>query len=171
MKRLDLVGQKFSRLTVMSFSHIDRHGKAMWNVRCDCGNESVVMGLDLRRGHTRSCGCFQRESRAKVNLKHGHGSRQNQTPEYITWGQMIQRCTNPNDIMYPYYGGNGVKVCKRWRGEHGFENFLADVGPRPQGKLPSGKALYSIGRFDDEGNYEPGNVKWMTAKEQGVERR
>jgi hypothetical protein len=74
---------------------------------------------------------------------------------------MRERCSNPNNDRWKNYGGRGIEVCERWL--HSFENFLADVGARPEGT--------SLGRFGDEGNYEPGNVKWMTPAEQGNARR
>jgi hypothetical protein len=76
---------------------------------------------------------------------------------------MLARCTNPNHKNWEHYGGAGIKVCDRWRGEHGFENFLSDMGERPDNT--------SLGRFGDVGNYESGNCAWQTKKEQGVEQR
>lgn len=80
------------------------------------------------------------------------------TTEYNIWSTMITRCHTPTNKRFPLYGGKGVTVCDRWR--HSFENFLADVGPRPSKK-------HSIDRYPDpHGNYEPGNVRWATQKEQ-----
>jgi hypothetical protein len=96
-----------------------------------------------------------------VNRVHGHGGRaQRRSPTYRTWDKMIQRCTNKNDDHYSYYGGRGINVCERWRK---FENFLADMGERPIGP---GRG-FTIDRFPDKnGNYEPGNCRWATWKEQ-----
>ncbi len=80
---------------------------------------------------------------------------------------MFQRCTNPKATGYEHYGGRGIKVCDRWRGEHGFENFLADMGPRPEPKN-----LYSVDRYPDKnGNYEPGNCRWATLTQQARNQR
>jgi hypothetical protein len=88
-------------------------------------------------------------------------------PEYYILNGMKQRCLNPKMPQWKDYGGRGIRVCERWITS--FENFLADVGPRPPGKLKNGMALYSIDRFpDNDGNYEPGNVRWATPKEQGA---
>jgi hypothetical protein len=77
---------------------------------------------------------------------------------------MIARCSNPNHIGYKRYGGRGITVCERWKGEHGFENFLADMGERPRGK--------SLDRYpDNDGNYEPGNCRWATLPEQNSNQR
>lgn len=94
------------------------------------------------------------------------------SPEYAIWAGMIERCTNPNIRHWKDYGGRGITVCERWRGEHGFENFIQDVGRRPEGTLPSGRAVYSIDRFpNNDGNYEQGNVRWATPIEQANNRR
>lgn len=76
---------------------------------------------------------------------------------------MLGRCENPKDPRYARYGARGIRVCKRW---HVFENFIADVGDRPEGKTKGGRALYSIDRINNDGDYEPGNVRWATPKEQ-----
>lgn len=98
-------------------------------------------------------------------LKHGHrrrGGRQ-RSPTYNSWRAAIDRCTNPNHPYYADYGGRGVTVCDRWRGEDGFANFLADVSERPPGK--------TLDRIDVDGDYEPGNVRWATLREQRWNRR
>jgi hypothetical protein len=86
---------------------------------------------------------------------------------------MLNRCTNVNSLDYPNYGGRGIKVCERWNPEMGgsFENFLEDMGLRPEGKRPSGKAEYSLDRVNVNGNYEPSNCRWATIAEQNANRR
>ncbi len=85
-----------------------------------------------------------------------------QTPEYITWSSMIYRCTNTKWHRYDRYGGRGITICQRWLDS--FENFLADVGPKPE-------PHYTLERVDNDGNYEPGNVCWATRKQQARNRR
>jgi len=111
---------------------------------------------------------------ARVNtitiIQHGprKGKRQ---PEYVVHGRMLDRCFNPNNRKFADYGGRGITVCGRWLGEDGYENFLLDVGRRPPGVYPSGRAKYSIHRIDNDGPYEPGNCKWATQKEQSSNKR
>lgn len=92
--------------------------------------------------------------------KHGHTSARWASSTYYSWANMIQRCTNPKNHKYPNYGARGITVCERWLT---FENFLADVGERPDG--------LTLDRKDNDGNYEPGNVRWATHKQQANNRR
>jgi len=90
--------------------------------------------------------------------RHGHYG----SPTYVSWKKMKQRCSDPNDVGHPRYGGRGITVCERWLGPDGFVNFLADMGERPEGK--------TLDRIDPDGNYEPGNCRWATPKEQRANR-
>jgi hypothetical protein len=151
-KKIDMTGQKFNRLTVLEECGKTNDGKVKWLCLCDCGNVSSVSGKHLRNGQIKSCGCFNKE-RSKT-----HGM--SKTHYFGLWAQMISRCENANDSSYSRYGAKGIKVCDRW---HSFENFLADMGDRPENT--------SIDRIDGSGNYEPSNCRWATAEEQAENRK
>jgi hypothetical protein len=166
--RKDITGQRFGRLVVVGPDHWDSGCKKwFWKCRCDCGEESIANGYLLRHGDTRSCGCLRQQILAQGRVAGIAASRSKTTaqgyvgtPTYRTWWSMLGRCFSPSAGNYQYYGGRGITVCERWRD---FRNFLADMGPRPDGM--------SIDRVDVNGNYEPGNCRWATAKDQHRNRR
>ncbi len=101
------------------------------------------------------------EKKVHGNTKHGHSPKNGKpSPTYNSWRGMKKRSLNPNNPNYRYYGGRGIKVCKRWMD---FENFLADLGERPEGK--------TLDRIDNNKGYEPGNCRWATPKQQIQNRR
>ncbi len=154
----DLVGRRFGRLVALE--RTERHGKATWRCRCDCGAESVVVRGNLLHGTTRSCGCLKREVTAKgAHVTHGatRGTYAQFPREYGVWRTMISRCTNPNVKRYGRYGARGIRVCERWL--HDFATFFADMGPRPSPK-------HSIERKNTDGHYEPDNCCWATHRAQ-----
>jgi hypothetical protein len=150
-RRPDLTGQKFGRLTVVGFSHVDIKRFAHWQVVCDCGVLHTVRGFSLTSGHTQSCGCRQREDIVARNTRHGRA----RTSEYRTWLAMKQRCSNPRDKEYSHYGGRGITVCDQWK--ISFDSFLTDMGKRPPGAW--------LDRIDNNRGYSPDNCRWVTPKE------
>jgi hypothetical protein len=93
-----------------------------------------------------------------------------QRPEYRVYANMLRRCLCATCPQYKRYGGRGISVCDKWRGDYGFESFLLDMGSRPEGKYPSGRAKFSIHRINNDGDYEPDNCKWAPGKEQCANR-
>lgn len=157
----DLTGQRFGRLVVVQLDKID--GINYWLCICDCGKSNTVYSSNLIRGATNSCGCYRSEWARAVKTIHGQASGGRSTPEYETWVRMRGRCYNPSDKNYFRYGGRGITVCDRWR--NSFENFYADVGTRPSPQ-------HSLDRYpDNNGNYEPGNVRWALQVDQCNNRR
>lgn len=162
------IGQRFHRLCIISKGNgrVSPSGakQRTWICLCDCGNKVEVPTASLNYGHTTSCGCRKRELNAiamrKVALRHGHAVHGNVSRTYKTWRAMLGRCYYPNDNGYEWAGALGVYVCNRW---FTFENFLSDMGERPNGK--------SIDRINPFGNYEPENCRWATPLEQRHNRR
>ena len=157
MPRLNVtIGDRYGKLLVCRSNGASKDGKRVWECKCACGMLCDADSSSLVRGKKKSCGCLRPESARNRQLTHGlHGS-----PAYVSWQGMLNRCRNPAVKSYKNYGALGVKVCKKWLK---FENFYADMGPRPDGM--------SLDRKNPFGNYERRNCRWATRSEQAKNTR
>lgn len=160
-----IAGQRFGRLVALREVEKSRHGTRRWVCQCDCGSpEKVILQDLLRNGATQSCGCLHAEV-IRAAITHGHTRRNKHSAEHMAWRNMLNRCYREKTHNFQNYGGRGIVVCDRWRGRGGFERFLADVGHRPSPR-------HTIDRYPDtNGNYEPGNVRWATLRQQAQNKR
>lgn len=151
-KPAELLGKTFARWTVLRKSRSTPHG-TYWVVQCSCGSVGEVKSYALRSGLSRSCGCLQREVARK------HGLRDH--PLYNTHRLMMSRCYDDQDPNYKDYGARGILVCDRW---HDLRNYVSDVPEKPFAEA-------QLDRIENDGNYEPGNVRWVTGKQNCRNRR
>lgn len=149
----DLMGQRFGILTVIQRLANMKDGTALWLCRCDCGEIRHIPGTGLRAGRNQSCGCGSPRFTSERVRTHGMSG----TPTYRVWAGMMGRCSDAaKGKTRRLYWDKGIRVCERW---HSFENFLADMGERPDGM--------TIERNDGYEGYAPWNCVWATSKVQG----
>lgn len=152
----NLIGQKFGRLTVVGLAGRDKHGNALWDCKCDCGNlkKNPTRGFDLKSGITSSCGCAFRESEYYKKTYHGHSKER----IYKEYKSMRMRCFRSSWEGYQNYGGRGITVCEEWK-----NNFMAFY----EWAMSNGyNDALSLDRIDVNGNYEPSNCRWVSIKAQ-----
>ena len=157
-------GQEFGRLTVADpeTRKTDRRAALC---DCSCGTTSILVFIShLTSGAVRSCGCIRREQVAERNHSNAKHDGATKHPLWSTWHGMIQRCENADACNYYWYGERGVKVCPEWHDPNIFIKYIEEnLGPRSKGM--------TLDRIDNDGNYEPGNVKWSDPLEQAGNRR
>lgn len=150
----DLTGQRFGLWTVLERDKTQAY--VYWICHCDCGTVKSVRSMSLLNGGSQSCGCLRNGS----SNTRSHGMTG--TPEFVAWQNMKARCYSLSCIQFKDYGGRGISVCDEWL--HDFQAFYDHVGPRPSSQ-------HSLDRIDNNGDYEPGNVRWATRAQQNSNRR
>lgn len=157
---LQLLGKKIGRLLVIERAPNNKHGQTQWKCLCDCGSVITTSGNSLSRNHAHSCGCYRLDQLRKKIVKHGNSPRAGKTPTYRAWKAMRDRCLS-NGQYARNYAERGISVCERWA--QSFENFLADMGDRPNGT--------TLDRIENDIGYQLNNCRWVTRKEQTRNRR
>lgn len=153
---IDLTGQRFGRLVVQErAANIGK--QTAWLCKCDCGNEKIVTGSNLKLGHAQSCGCLWKEVVPEKNKEKNTRHGETHTKLHRTWVNMRYRCNNPNCWQYKDYGGRGISVCEDWELYEAFRDWAIASGYSDD---------LSIDRIDVDGNYEPSNCRWVGMKTQ-----
>lgn len=146
-KFIDLTGQKFGRLAVIQRAENGKGNNARFKCACDCGRETITLATHLRSGHSTSCGCLAFEKMQEASIKHG----MSKTPLHNIWKEMRARCERSSHARFSRYGGRGIKVFEAWSDYQVFFEYVS----------PTYKRGMQLDRINNDGNYEPGNVRWV----------
>lgn len=167
-----LSGKRIGRLSVLERVDDFRspNGKAIiaYRCKCDCGNEKILRKCHLAYGKTLSCGCLQREKLGNMRRIHGLSHKERL---YSLWLNMKDRCSNPNNNHYKSYGGRGISVCEEWKNDYiAFRKWCINNGYKEEIRK-SGRNNLTIDRIDVNGNYNPDNCRFLTNKENCLNKR
>lgn len=155
---VNMVNQRFGRLTVIKYTGKNINGNAVWLCKCDCGNIVEVARNNLINRNTSSCGCYKKEVTGKLSRTHGLSNH-----KHLKWIHqcMKQRCCNPNNKSYKNYGARGIKVCDEWLDKKdGFKNFYNWAISNGYDENNIHNRIISLDRKNNNGDYEPSNCRW-----------
>lgn len=153
----NIAGQKFFRLTAIEPAGQNKAQQYLWKCKCDCGKELVVIGSNLIRNNSKSCGCYNDEVTGARNRRHSMAK----TRIWNIWTGITKRCTNPNCKAFKDYGGRGIFVCDEWKK---FENFYEDMKDGYADHL-------TLERKDPNKGYNKDNCVWATYQDQARNKR
>lgn len=157
----DITGQTFSRLTALGPVSRTEYKSILWLCQCLCGNSVIVATKCLKGGHTKSCGCLRKDNVKRALTTHGLSYKK----EHGIWRNIIGRCYRKTHAAYTSYGGRGIRMYEPWLTDaKAFCDYIS--------ALPGyGEPGLSLDRIDNDGNYEPGNLRWATATQQSNNQR